>query len=223
VESTLQIVTIFSPAEYTACVASILHQKGYQGTDNSYFHYNAVDKSTLEVATLRHINDEFIIGLERGESDSGIENEENVVKTSSVEDNYFIGQWGELGEALFKQRLQKSESTSGSINNIIRSWRRSWRRHACSLAFFIEYWQQQGKTIEQLAETEELYLIIVKYISMKQDSKYVDASKIKSRNSISVILAELQRAKLDVTKQQEGTIIIKIDLGQRKFDNLEVT
>ncbi|KAA6318294.1 MAG: hypothetical protein EZS28_054966, partial [Streblomastix strix] len=36
-------------------------------------------------------------------------------------------------------------------------------------------------------------------------------------------LAELQRAELDVTKQQEGIIIIKTDLGKEKSGDLEVT
>ncbi|KAA6404153.1 MAG: hypothetical protein EZS28_000322 [Streblomastix strix] len=179
----------------------------------------------LEGGTI-HINDEFNIGLERGESDSGTENEEDVVETSSGEDNDFTGQRGELGEARFKQCLQKSGLTSRSINNIKRSWRGSWRRHACSLSSFFEYWQQQRKAIEQLAETEESYLIIVNYISMKLDSEHTDASIIQSRTSLSVLvcrLAELQRAELDVTKQHEGIIIIKIDLGKGKSGDLEVT
>ncbi|KAA6376619.1 MAG: hypothetical protein EZS28_027854, partial [Streblomastix strix] len=198
------------------------------------------------------INDEFNIGLERGESDSGTENEEDVVETSSGEDNDFTGQRGELGEALFKQCLYKSGLTTGSINNIIRSWRGSWRRHACSLSSFFEYWQQQGKTIEQLAETEKPYIIIVNYILMKLDSKHTDASIIQSQTSLSsqaeerdegnldqkqlmkivltlfmiysvCRLAELQSARLDVIKQQEGIIIIKTNLGKGKSGDLEVT
>jgi hypothetical protein len=47
--------------------------------------------------------------------------------------------------------------------------------------------EQQGKTIEQLAETEEPYLIIINSISMKLDSKHTDASIIQSRTSLSVL------------------------------------
>ncbi|KAA6390449.1 MAG: hypothetical protein EZS28_014020, partial [Streblomastix strix] len=82
-------------------------------------------------------------------------------------------------------KIMISLLTPESINNIIRSWRGSWRRHACSLSSFFEYWQQQGKTIEQLAETEEPYLIIVNNISMKLDSKHTDASIFQSRTSLS--------------------------------------
>ncbi|KAA6382141.1 MAG: hypothetical protein EZS28_022334 [Streblomastix strix] len=154
----------------------------------------------MVVATQKHINGEFIIGLQRGESDSGTENEEDIVETSSGEDNDFIGQKGEIGEALFKQCLQKSGLTSGSINSIIKSWRGSQGRHACSLSSFFEYWQQQGKTTEQLEQTEEPYLITVNYILMKLDSKHTDASIILSRTSLSVLF-ELMEKKRQNQKQ----------------------
>ncbi|KAA6339101.1 MAG: hypothetical protein EZS28_052638, partial [Streblomastix strix] len=86
--------TSITPPSNTVNVTS--HLKGYQITNNSYFHYTAVGKSIMVVATQRYINDEFNIGLERGESDSGTENEEDVVETSSGEDNDFTGQRGEL-------------------------------------------------------------------------------------------------------------------------------
>ncbi|KAA6401767.1 MAG: hypothetical protein EZS28_002709 [Streblomastix strix] len=177
------------------------------------FASSIVGRENFHYSTSNTFN--FTSLLKRGESDSGTENEEDVVETSTWEDNNFTDQRGELGEALFKHCLQKSGLASGCINNIIRSLRGSWRRYACSLSSFFEYGQQKWKTIELLAETEERFLIIVNYISMKLDSKHTDASIIQERTSL-FVLFELMGKNKDKIRNKTIEQIMKDPVTRRK-------
>ncbi|KAA6364942.1 MAG: hypothetical protein EZS28_039531 [Streblomastix strix] len=89
---------------------------------------------------------------------------------------------------------QQSESKSGedldffgqSIQEIIDGWHGSWKRHACSLTIFAEYWAQQSGTVLQLSTLKQPYLTIANYITYLKPLES-DACITYARNSISTL------------------------------------
>ncbi|KAA6388317.1 MAG: hypothetical protein EZS28_016153 [Streblomastix strix] len=73
--------------------------------------------------------------------------EEEQSETIFGEDWDFLGRRGEKGEQLFKQCRLDTGLTGQSIQGIIDGWHGSWKRHACSLTIFAEYWAQQSGTV----------------------------------------------------------------------------
>ncbi|KAA6366440.1 MAG: hypothetical protein EZS28_038033, partial [Streblomastix strix] len=93
---------------------------------------------------------------------------------------------GEKGEQLFKECLLNTGLTGQSIQEIIDEWNGSWKRRACSLTIFAEYWAQQRGTVLQLSTLEQPYLTIAKYITYLKPLE-LDACIIQARNSISTL------------------------------------
>ncbi|KAA6375801.1 MAG: hypothetical protein EZS28_028672 [Streblomastix strix] len=112
--------------------------------------------------------------------------EEEQTEPTSGEDWDFLGRRGEKGKQLFKECLLNTGLTEQLIQGIIDGWHGSWKRHACSLTIFAEYWAQQSGTVLQLSTLEQPYLTIANYITYLKPLESV-AFIIQARNSISTL------------------------------------
>ncbi|KAA6371963.1 MAG: hypothetical protein EZS28_032510 [Streblomastix strix] len=112
--------------------------------------------------------------------------EEEQSETTSMEDWDFLGRRGEKGEQLLKECLLNKGLTGQSIQGIIDVWHESWKRHACSLTIFAEYWAQQSGTVLQLLTLEQSYLTIANYITYLKPLES-DACIIQASNTISTL------------------------------------
>ncbi|KAA6374752.1 MAG: hypothetical protein EZS28_029718, partial [Streblomastix strix] len=125
-------------------------------------------------------------GRQQRRAQRGSMDEEEQSETTSGEDWDFLGRRGEKGEQLFKECLLNTGLTGQSIQGIIDGWHGSWKRHACSLTIFAEYWAQQSGTVLQLSTLEQPYLTIANYITYLKPRES-DACIIQARNSISTL------------------------------------
>ncbi|KAA6370007.1 MAG: hypothetical protein EZS28_034464, partial [Streblomastix strix] len=112
--------------------------------------------------------------------------DEAQTETTSEEYWDFLGRRGEKGEQLFKKCLLNTGLTGQSMQGIIDGWHGSWKRHACSLTIFAEYWAQQSGTVLQLSTLEQPYLTIANYLTYLKLLES-DACIKQTRNSISTI------------------------------------
>ncbi|KAA6383324.1 MAG: hypothetical protein EZS28_021147 [Streblomastix strix] len=123
--------------------------------------------------------------------------EEEQTETTSGEDWDFLGRRGEKGEQVFKKCLLNIGLTGLSILEIIDGWHGSWKRHACSLTIFADYWAQQRGTVLQLSTLQQPYLTIANYKTYFKPLES-DACIIQARNSISTLFELMGKSMISI-------------------------